>query len=341
MILLLPIAKSFAESGGSMRLGQITFTKDIGLVNIINEKRGACQTKLPGIVCKTVYNKPVTYFSTFIANYINHFSPNLLFLSGSSTSLSVMPPRGFLYLFELPFLIIGIIYLAVKRTKVNIFFLTWIFIVPLADSLTSSGHYSRMLAFLPALQITTATGFILVYENIKKASFSLTKILTLIFILVSLVSLGAFITDYSAYYPTFFSRSSHYGHKELFQYLKENENKYSEIFISNKYYDTKQYVFYLFFTKYDPLKYQEVGTKNTELENDGWIRVTRVDNYYFLNTIPRAPDLKKTSLIVADPKEFPTKIKTQRVFYDLKGDPIFSLVLGSDLLLYKAESESL
>lgn len=337
-LLLMPIAKSFTESGGQGRLGQITFTKDVGLLNNINEKRGACQTKLPGIVCKIVYNKPVTYFSTFLANYINHFSPNLLFLSGSSTSLSVMPPRGFLYLFELPFLIIGIIYLAAKRTKENVFFLTWVFIAPLADSLTSSGHYSRMLALLPALQITTAVGFMLVYENIKKASFPLTKILMSVFIMLSLVSLGAFITDYSTYYPTFFSRSSHYGYKELFQYLKTNENNYSEIFISNKYYDTKQYIFYLFFTKYDPARYQTAETKNAEREKDGWVRISRVDNYFFVNTIPGAKDLKKTSLIIGDPKEFPQKIRTQKVFYDLKGDPTFSLILGSDLLLFKAES---
>lgn len=340
MILLLPIAKSFTESGGQGRLGQITFTKDIGLVNLINEKRGSCQTKLPSVICKIAYNKPLTYFSTFLTNYINHFSPNLLFLYGSSTSQSVMPQRGFLYLFELPLLLVGLVLLVLKKSKESFFLLLWILVAPLADSLTSSGHYSRMLAFLPTLQIATSYGFMSLSEWLKNVSLPLKKTFVAIFVLISFISLSAFLVDYSTYYPTFFSRSSHYGYKELFQYLKVYEDKYSEIIISNKYYDTKQYIFYLFYTQYDPRKYQEITTKDIQMEQEGWIRVSRIDNYYFLNTVKKISNFKDTSLIVADPKEFPKDIKTQQVLFDVKGDPTFSLVSGNDLLLYKIDAGS-
>jgi hypothetical protein len=76
------------------------------------------------------------------------------------------------------------------------------------------------------------------------------------------------------------------GYEATMKYIDTQKNNYQKIIISSRINDTKQYAYYLFYSKYDPYKYQRPGTQQIIKENDNWIRVRRVDNVYFLNKIP-------------------------------------------------------
>ena len=69
-------------------------------------------------------------FSPGDKNIFPHFNLNYLFITGDEVPRSKVPDMGLLYIIELPLLLYGI-----YKAK-NKFFLIWLFIAPLASSLT-------------------------------------------------------------------------------------------------------------------------------------------------------------------------------------------------------------
>jgi len=333
-LLSLPILVSIITGSGQARFKHLIFIKEVGLLNKINEKRGECLKTFSAFVCRLTYNKITAFVPKFITNYLNHFSLSLLFITGSA-SLSLMPPRGFLYLFEAPFLLIGLYLLARKKQKATPLLFSWLLLAPVADSLTGAEHVSRMLVFLPSFQILSAYGL---YETclwIKRFRWDLAfQIAILTICLVVGGSLYIFMVDYFVYYPAPFSRFSHYGYQELFTYLDQVKNDYHKIYISSKYHDTKQYIFYLFFTQYDPVAYQRGENIARFEEENGWVRVAKVDNLFFVPTLPAGDNLLPNMLLAADPKELPGDLKGEKIVFDLKKDSLFKIVKSDDLIDY-------
>lgn len=114
-----------------------------------------------------------------------------------------------------------------------------------------------------------------------------------------------------------------WGHKELFVYLKEVEDKYDQIYITGKYW--RPYIFFLFYNKYPPDLYQVNPANN------------KIDKYYFGSagydsTNPRynyqegaLADLlsKPKTLFVLAPDENKPIFKVNKVIYFPSGEKVF------------------
>ena len=310
------------------RLSQISLTKDMGLIDSLNEQRGACQENIPKLICQISHNRPLTYLNKYVSNYLNHFSISLLFLKGADNGLSAMYQRGFFYLMELLLLVAGLWILANNKSKENKLLLLWFLAAPIADSVTGDGHYSRMLTFIPVIQIIEAVGLIYLFDKFKN------KVPGVLVIVILLFSLGGFLINYYTYYPKYFSRSSHYGYQQLFTYLKTQKSSFKDIYVSNSFYDTKQYIFYLFFNQYDPETYQNNLSNKVTTDQDGWIWVDKIDNIHFISTVSEIKKLNPNSLVVANPYDLPKNIIPNKIFYDLKGDALFYLITSENLMEY-------
>lgn len=313
------------------RFGQINNINDIGLVNEINERRGACGEKFSSLVCKITENRGGEMVKRFLANYLNHYSYEFLVKSGSNTALSTMPPTGFLYIIEYIFLAAGIICLVFLKSKNNFFVLVWFLVAAIPDSLTSSGHYSRMLVMLPVVQIIAAYGAMRMFDRLGKKP-KLANLMFPIAVAVLFYEALTFYVRYQSYFPKYFSRQSHYGYEELMKYVGSIKNKYQKIYISNKYNDTKQYIFYLFFNRLDPYEYQLKTSKEFHQEDNFWISVDRIENIYFIPSLSNVRVIENNSLILASPLEISDALKRQKEIKDLKGDVLFAGVLGDDYL---------
>lgn len=62
--------------------GGVLFLIDQGAINRIIEQRNS--SKLPEIIKKAVYNRPVYFVEQFSKNYVSYFSPKFLFFSGGT-----------------------------------------------------------------------------------------------------------------------------------------------------------------------------------------------------------------------------------------------------------------
>ena len=102
-----------------------------------------------------------------MGNYLSHFDPNFLYVRGDINPRHKAPNMGQLYIFGLPFLLIGLYFLFFGKYKKEskIFIGLWMLIVPVAAAFTwAVPHAIRTLNFLPTFQIITAIGLISVYE---------------------------------------------------------------------------------------------------------------------------------------------------------------------------------
>jgi 4-amino-4-deoxy-L-arabinose transferase-like glycosyltransferase len=316
----------------SVRVRQVNLTNDSGIIDLLNEKRGACLQHVPAPICRVVFNKYYAFFEKFVDNYINHFSVNLLGIYGTSTQYSVLPERGLLYVIELPLLLLGVHTAFRTKSKPGIFMTLWLLVSAIPDSITSDGHYVRFLISLPAWQVLISVGLLQLTQFDKKKFFLLSVICLLL-----VADISHFAFEYTTYFPYRYSRFSHYGYKELIADIENYKYRYDKIIVSSSVNDAKQYIFYLFHIIYDPLMFQKGIGVEKELDRLGWVRVKRIQSVYFVPDLPlitKQTVIKDRELFIGDPSEFPKKvyIPTQFVVKDKKGDVVFQAVDAKDYI---------
>ena len=144
-----------------------------------NANRMLVDTQKKDIIGIIVDNRRYVYVKKFLVNYLVHFNPNWLFITGDERIPRHQPPQmGHLYLWDLPFLVIGFYAFIfgnfTRRTKV--FLLSWMLLVPIPAALTwDVPHAVRTINFIPIVQIFIAFGFLsflyFIREQKKKKIF--------------------------------------------------------------------------------------------------------------------------------------------------------------------------
>lgn len=346
LILISPII--FQKNSASIRFSQVGLTNNInsiGLINDLNDERGQCLLSFSSLICKT-NNKAVLFGSVLVKNYLSHFSPSFLYISGTSTQFSILPKRGLDYLYNFLPLVIGFAFLlkGSKQRKLNSVFIILFLLSPLPDSLTSDGNYVRASIMQPFIATVTGLGYFYLIDILITKYKNLKYIFLLLLFLVLTFSLTSFFIVYTTYFKNNYAIFSQYGYKDLVLNIKKSESSFDRIYLSRHLNDTKQYIYYLFYTKYDPFLYQQKKGVVYSFEANGWISVDRIGKIYFVQNPPTLKDLKSlpgsSTLIISNPVDFPQNVKSEFDTKDKLGNIIFKAVRLSDLLEYiKAKSD--
>lgn len=325
IVLLFPIfSKNIPAATRFSQVGIINNVESIGLMQELNASRGACLKQFSNIVCKVFGNKITLFTEKFVKNYFSHFSFKFLYFEGVENQYSILYKRGLGYPFEALFLIFGIYCLLKYRTKENLFLLSLFLLSPIPDSLTGEGNYSRASIMMPFLIIAEGAGFFYILKSLivfKKefiGRFVITAIVVLIFF-----STTSFYIRYFTYFKDNYSSYSEYGYRELMKDLYKKNDKYDAIYVTRYLNDTKQYIYYLFYNKYDPQSFQSKNKVEYGQDEDGWISVSRIDNIHFVKSLSNINYnnelLSKKVLLVAHPSEFSANIKTEGEIKDKVG----------------------
>lgn len=314
-ILSFPIIMTAFSPSGTSRLRQIGITSEfnmIGFVNDVNYQRGVCQDSLPYPICKIIYTKYTAVLTKYVSNYVSHFSPQLLFIYGSQDGEQMLKGRGFLYFIELPFILIAIVFLGARlKSKESRILLPWLLIYPLASASAGFDTPGRQAVSMPIWEILAAVGFFVFFTYISKFKQKSLKVITVfLFSLILLFQFSKFLVDYFVIYPKNSAQSFRYGYKQLFSYLKTQENNYDQFIISNKIDQSHQYIFQLFFQKIDPNFYHNPANVNRYFDQGGWTVVTRIGNYNYVPSLPSLDKYPSKTLIVVTKGEmnYPTAL---------------------------------
>jgi len=280
-------------------------------------------------------NRRILYVREIVSGYISHFDLNWLFIKGDIARHHA-PYMGLLYLCELPFLLIGIYQLVFAsqkqgvsiKTKALIF--SWFLLAPIPASITSGvPHAVRTLNFLPTFQIFTAFGifvFLTYVFRLKHGIFGIRSrfILYGMCFIVITFNFIYYLNQYFVQQNYFVSADWQYGYKEAVFEVKNIENKYDKIIVSNKPHLDQSYMFFLFYLQYPPDKYQKEA-----IYKSGGFRENHVyGKFMFRPIIWETEEKNGKTLFMGLPEDFPSEAKIIKTINFLDGKPAIKIVEG-------------
>jgi len=206
-------------------------------------------------------NRRVVYAQAFASGYLSHFNFNWLFLSGDQPRHHA-PGMGLMYLWELPFLLMGIYALVFGKMdwRIKGLVLAWLLIAPIPAAFTTGvPHAVRTMRFLPMLQILTALGLLSLAGFLKERKLIVRRLAWGGAIIFALFNFAYFANQYLVQQNYFYSSFWQYGYKQAVSSTEKIKNNYQEIVVSNDPHLDQSYMFFLFYTRFDPVEYQRLG----------------------------------------------------------------------------------
>lgn len=260
--------------------------------------------------------------------YLRHFSPVFLFISGDTNLRHSTQALGQVYWLELPLVLLGIVFLIKREHKLAGLVLGWLLIAPIPGSFAKEApHASRAMFTLGAWQILAASGLyylVLLFKNYG-------RFVVIFFIIAFLILLSIYYYTYLFEYPQKSSQYWQYGYKQAIGYLQKEYNNYDLIVMTRTYGEPQ--IFTLFYLQYDPQKYQTDKNLNRE-KRGNWIEVSKFDKFLFPNLErlgTEYEDIVKQNpgqkiLLIGRPGDFPADIPLLYTVQFLNGEIAFEIV---------------
>lgn len=247
-------------------------------------------------------------------------------MSGDEIQRNKVPETGQLYLFDIIFIIAGLVFIAKKSTNWALV-LVWLVVSPTVAALTfQSPHALRAQSMVIPLMIISAYGLISLsrwLHNVVSRKILLDFVFLLFLVFVSW-NFGRYLHMYWVHMAKEYPFSSQYGVKELVSYFTENGERYEKIIVTDRY--DQPYILFLFYLKYPPEEFQ----KDHELaprDKFGFSTVRSFDKHQFQaidfdTTRPEYPN----SLIIGTDEEIPDEANIIKRIYFPNGDSVFEIV---------------
>ncbi|MEK7166528.1 MAG: glycosyltransferase family 39 protein, partial [Patescibacteria group bacterium] len=241
-----------------------------------------------------IHNRRVVYSIAILKGYLDHFNLDFLFLTGDAPLRHHAQDMGMLYLWEAPFVFLGILTL-IKRKF--IYLLWWLFVAPVASALTTgTPHAVRALTYLPLYQLFTAIGLIIFWKNLygyRRQNYIKPLIMLITCILVT-TNIFYYLDMYYIHTPVESAKDWQYGYKQAIAIAKQYENQVDKIILTYMY--DQPHVYVLFYNQIDPVWYQTQQKKGQEVKrferdfgkyefrNIDWDKDKQITNVLFIAT---------------------------------------------------------
>ncbi len=308
LVILLPAVKFLFSDQARLRFKEVNIFSDISVIKQTNQE---IKNDNNTLFAKIVHNRRLAYGGEFLIHYFDNLSSEFLFIKGDNNPKFSTRSVGEMYLYELPFLIAGILFLFKKREGNWWIIPLWLLlgIIPAATA-RETPHALRIEATLPTFQIIVAYGLINSIAGLKGLIFSIPvkKLLLSLIVIAGLFNVVYFLEDYFIHYPKEFAGEWQYGYKDAIMYAAANEKQYNKIYLTKEL--GRPYIYTLFYKRYDPKLFR----KQAEITRNefGFVKVKSFGKYYF------DPDLVKDEkhvLYIVTPADVRKDSKIQKTFY--------------------------
>ena len=289
-LLLLPIIHFLLSPQASLRFQEVNIFSNLDIVKASNDQIAQDNGST---LSKILHNRRFGYVHEYLKHYFDNLSLNFLFLEGDGNPKFSIQSVGQMYLWDMIFFFLGMLYLFKLKDGRGWLLPIWILIgiIPAATA-RETPHALRIETTLPAFQIFVAYGFVNLFYAIKKDSIRY-SVATILFVLL-FCNVFYFMHDYFTHYPTRFSAIWQYGNKEAVQYAFAKQSTYKSIYFSQDM--GKPYIYFLFDNKYTPAQFR----KEAVIQRDtfGFVHVEQIGKYHFVTAIPSKKISEKDLFIV-------------------------------------------
>lgn len=238
---------------------------------------------------------------TIVHNYLIHFDPKLLFFDNSRLRYFQLENHGLFYLWQLPFILIGLFLIyTYRRIQLYKFIIFWLLVSPLAAAFTTGvpfANIGRVLMMLPIIELISAIGLFIVLKKFSKHIFLKMLIFVFLFICINLNLLNTF-KDYFTNQPSKFATFWGNYYKQAIYSMLPYENLVDKIIVSNK--NPQSYMYLLFYGKKDPL-----WLFSQDREQSLLIGYNRIGKYEFRTIDWEKDKLLKNTLLIGTAQEIP------------------------------------
>ena len=306
LIFYIPLLLFLRTPQAQLRFAEVNFFSEISTIERINQE---IANDGNSSFSKIIHNRRFAFTVEYARHYLDNLTPSFLLIRGDGNPKFSIQDVGQLYLWEIPFLIIGSLLLFRKRTS-NWWIVPILIVVGIvpAGFARETPHALRIESGIIGFQIITAIGIIGFYEFIKKKRIYISILGIIIFL-----NFFYFIHNYISNYSREFSGEWQYGYKESIEYINGAKDEYKGVYMTEEL--GRPYIYYLFYSGVKPEEFR----KNSEVyrETLGFVHVRRIDDIYFEKEIGNID--KKGSLYVATPSEMPDSGKILKEFKLLNG----------------------
>ena len=325
LLVMIPFILSLRGPAVSARFSGVSLFADTGPIWEVNRSRGE-HSDMRSFSAKILHNRPQVYLMKISQNWLSHFDGTFLFILGDRIKRSNSPDMGEMYLFDLIFLLAGIYFFIKIRPKNWQFVFFWLFVAPLAASLTfQSPNALRAHNMVIPLVIISSYGC---YNLILEAKRRLSKklLFTFYFLLFTLISwnMAYYLHQYFVHYPKTYPEAWEYGVKDLVSYLKPIKDNYSKVYVTEQY--DQPYIIFLFYLKYPPEKFQKEAILKAR-DKFGFSTVRDFDNFHFENIDWNKLKGQKDVLICGTDEEIPENVNIIKTLYFRNGEPVFQCAI--------------
>jgi len=315
ILLVAPLVPFMLSPQAKIRFQEVNIFTDPKLIENRNQE---VVNGNGSVFSRVIHNHRVVYGLAYIEHYFDHFNPGYLFSRGDVNPKFSIQDVGQMYLFELPFLLLGILLLFRKREGHWWIIPLWLLIglIP-AGAARETPHALRTEATLPTYQFLVGYGLvhaIFLFKNVQLKRFVKNLIYASIIIFYA-GSIFYFQYQYFQHYPRLFSADWQYGYKESIDYVSKHKNQYSAVYDSGTM--GRPYIYYLFYTKTDPREFRK--TMNVSRDVFGFVDVISFDKYMFpkdISTIKKSKD----SLYIVGPESIPGDAKKLKEIKRVDGE---------------------
>lgn len=319
LVLLLPALQFLNTPQAKTRFHEVNIFSNIEIAETVNQQvendDGAFYSKL-------LHNYRLVYATEYLKHYLDHFNSKFLFISGDENPKFSTQHVGQMYLWSLPFLLIGTLLLIHKREKFWWIVPFWLLIAIIpAGTARETPHALRIEATLPTFQILVAYGLLqsalFLREKLNKKSVY-TATLGILGVLL-FTNFLYFYNGLMTSYPKTFSGVWQHGYIEALKYTQEREDAYDRILFTDMH--GRPYIYHLFYNQIDP----EFFRNNSKIDRGvfGLVDVRRVGKYHFLRDLPISVSDDENILYVNHPDKVPQDAQILKTISSLEGDEQF------------------
>lgn len=288
--------------GQSARLSTQNFfayTRGTEQIDLISSEDGLNKE---GTDFQILHGEWFAYTRGLFERYLIYFSPKMMFIEGDYSPRHRVPDLGVLYFFSLVLIPFGVVYLIRHRTKSGVALLLWLLIAPLPGVLSRDLiNLVRVLNMTLPLVILEGVGLYAVFHLLRSRRLLLLPagIIAGVAILLNVI---LYLDQYFIHAPVKYSQGFMYGHKEVFEtFNTKNLSDYNKVVFTDTY--GQPYIYYLFYTKYAPQKFQKQASLEQNTTDVGTIR--RIDNIEFRHVYWPGDRGDKKSLFIGTLEELP------------------------------------
>jgi len=207
----------------------------------------------PVLIGRFFNNKPYFYFKNIAERYTQHFSFNFLFTQGGVQAPFNIPRMGVVYLADIVFFVIGLVYLLRSKSIKALFLIGYLLISPFASSLTfitpaANRSFNMVIPWL----IITSFGIFEVINFLRSHVKSIYPVIGLI-TTIYIGFFAYFLYIYFVIMPIEIPHEWHYGRREMVDKTATLEQNYDSVIVSRN--QGPAYIWFLFYNQYDPRKY--------------------------------------------------------------------------------------